>query len=189
METDERIALIKKKIQEKKESGVIEELRSLNKSFNDLKYLITGSEKVNSIKQNEELLEIFKLMGEKIDKLYEKDTISVSNLKDLPRPVFKSPEKITVENIEEAKDKEIGINNWEKMPPVKIPKEFQIKDLDKTLEKLLPKDETPDNATMELTNNDLWKNVSINYPSGAVIKIAINRNSRDVITKLTFTRI
>ena len=185
METSERLAELKKKIQEKSKNELLGEIRQLNKSFIELKYLIAGAEKVEAIKDNEELVLLFKEMNEKIGILADKNDSMVEDIKNIQRPLVKMPSEINIKNIEKAKQKDVSVD-WQNMPKTVIPERVEIKDLDKSLEKIIPKDEMPIEATMKLMN-DLWEEVNIKYPS-ETINVKITRNDRDVIKKLTFSR-
>jgi len=196
MELNERIQLLKKKIQaknDKSKADIVGELHQLNKSFNDLKYLITGSEKVESVKQNEDLVELFKLMNDKLQALKERETEFCEAIEKI-KPSVIMPSKFSIANINEAKpEKELRelIESFKELRTQREkPRERQtvkVEGLDKSLEKILPKEkELPETATMEVVNN-LWKSVSINYPKGT-LKIQIDRNDYDVIRKLTFIK-
>lgn len=68
-----------------------------------------------------------------------------------------------------------------------IIKAVEVSNLDKALEKIIPKDsEMPDTAVMDINNDGLWDNVTINYPSNT-IDIGITRKNK-VISKLTFIK-
>ncbi len=185
MEINERLQNLKTKIQEKGRNELLGEMRQLNRSFVELKYLISGAEKVEAIKDNEELINMFKEMNQKIQGLSDKNDSVVEDIKKIQRPLVKMPSDVKISNIDEARQKDVNID-WKNMPKTIIPDKVKIDGLDKSLEKIIPKDEMPENATMEL-KNDLWSKVTINYPSGS-INVKIDRNDRDIIRKLTFAR-
>ena len=56
------------------------------------------------------------------------------------------------------------------------------------MQKILSTDELPIDVSMKLTHNDLWREVSIDYPKNT-IKIDILRTDNDVIRRLAFSKI
>ncbi len=186
METSERLRLIKEKIQEKSKSNIVEELQILNRSFNDLRFTIIGSDRVESVKENEDLVELFKLMNERLAKLEAREEFRVSNLKDLPRPQVNMPDKIEISNIDKAKADKVKID-WENQPKKKQQtQEVEIKGLDKALEKIAPKnDEIPSAVDFLYTFDRKWKLIKILY-SNMLLNVRIQREANGDISRLTF---
>jgi len=120
---------------------------------------------------------------------------ALENLPEMPKLIEKppiivqTPKKVDVD-WENAPRPLKNINiDWENAPKIKPPVKqlVEVEGLDKTLEKLLPLNEIPEDVTMELNNKDLWKRVSINYPN-ETINISIDRNTNDIINRLIFSK-
>jgi hypothetical protein len=182
---DDRLKLLelKRKILEKtnQTGAILNELKQLNGSMSQLENLLMGIQKIEDISKNDEIVEMLSKLNNGIEKIS-----NVTNLSQIPAPKVIMPSKIEISNIEKAKVNRVGID-WENMPkPAKSSDIVEVRGLDKSLEKIIPKNETPKDVSMEITDN-LWEKVHINYPD-ETINISVNRNKQNIIRGLTFTK-
>jgi len=147
------------------------EAKQLNKSLDEIKeYLDKSLDRENVQKETLKEAETARKEVEEVKAKINKVVLEINRSEDA---IVKSIEdnKITNEGIR--------VNNLSEIKSIKLPK--------KQLRKLMPKDsEIPRNVTMEL-EGELWKTVSINYPSGAV-RIEIERTRNDTIKELIFSK-
>jgi len=191
MESNEKLLLLKKKLAEKigKNESILLELKLLNNSFTKtnakIESLILGIEEMGNAEKRKEMSKSLEELNENIKNI---SSLRITNIKDMPRPNVIMPSKIKIDNIKDAKQENVKID-WENMPKPKVKnkQKVEVEGLDKSLEKIIPKEELPNTATMEINNSDLWDSILINYPLED-IKVKIDRNNKDVIKKLTFTR-
>jgi hypothetical protein len=171
------------------------EFKELKEAISKLNSNFPGMETIQFLRDVLFSLQSKELKYSSDSKLNEKIQVLVDTVKELqiPRPeiVVNTPKEITIKNTKEISDgvkipREMRITNLSEIKQREFPKKIEVSNFKEVVDKMIPAEEVPLHASMELDDNNLWKKVSIKYPN-KLVNIKIGRNTRDVITELVFS--